>query len=161
MTATFETHATASHRYYMRKTKAEIVQRIRDILTTITIPAAKKMVGEEIDRAWRAWTPGRTSLPDAPVILSDIAGDMEMESEGSMPGWFHKEDWLKHDIASAAMLAHELLGKVQAMPELTSCAADCDDMCDHPKCPQNRDGEPAKTGRHCPLHDPAWRDGDE
>lgn len=34
---------------------------------------------------------------------------------------------------------------------LTSCQADCDGHCTHFKCPQASDGEPAKTGRHCPL----------
>lgn len=141
MTATFETHATASHRYYMRKTKAEIVQRIRDMLTGIP----DKMVDQ---------LPRETMLQEA---VRRILVLLKSES------WFAVDERTvyKYALASAAMLAHELLGKVQAMPELTSCAADCDDMCDHPKCPQNRDGEPAKTGRHCPLYDPAWRDGDE
>jgi hypothetical protein len=34
---------------------------------------------------------------------------------------------------------------------LTRCAAGRDGDCIHPKCPQNREGEPMKTGRHCPL----------
>jgi hypothetical protein len=31
------------------------------------------------------------------------------------------------------------------------CQAGQDGECAHPKCPQIRDGEPGKTGRHCPL----------
>jgi len=31
------------------------------------------------------------------------------------------------------------------------CQADDDDHCVHRNCPQLRDGEPKKTGRHCPL----------
>ncbi len=34
---------------------------------------------------------------------------------------------------------------------LTSCQAGQDGECFHPFCPQNRDKEPAKTGRFCPL----------
>lgn len=34
---------------------------------------------------------------------------------------------------------------------LTACAANRDGECNHPECPQNRDGEPKKSGRHCPL----------
>lgn len=34
---------------------------------------------------------------------------------------------------------------------LTRCAAGRDGECAHAQCPQLRDGEPAKTGRHCPL----------
>jgi len=35
--------------------------------------------------------------------------------------------------------------------QLTRCAADQDGDCSHAQCPQLRDGEPAKSGRHCPL----------
>ena len=31
------------------------------------------------------------------------------------------------------------------------CAADRDGDCSHSQCPQLRDGEPVKSGRHCPL----------
>jgi hypothetical protein len=34
---------------------------------------------------------------------------------------------------------------------LTRCQSDGDGDCMHGKCPQSRDGEPAATGRHCPL----------
>lgn len=35
--------------------------------------------------------------------------------------------------------------------QITLCQADDDDYCNFDKCPQHRDGEPGKTGRHCPL----------
>jgi len=34
------------------------------------------------------------------------------------------------------------------------CMSDDDGFCDWPKCPQIRDGEPAKSGRHCPRDKP-------
>ncbi|VVE79330.1 gp41 [Pandoraea sputorum] len=34
---------------------------------------------------------------------------------------------------------------------LQRCAAGRDGDCSHDQCPQIRDGEPAKSGRHCPL----------
>lgn len=34
---------------------------------------------------------------------------------------------------------------------MTRCHADCDGECDWSECPQIRDGEPHKSGRHCPL----------
>jgi hypothetical protein len=37
--------------------------------------------------------------------------------------------------------------------EIKSCAAGRDGECNHPQCPQKRDGEPKKTGRSCPLWD--------
>jgi hypothetical protein len=39
----------------------------------------------------------------------------------------------------------------QLEKQLTSCQADSDGECNHPLCPQIRDGEPEKTGRSCPL----------
>jgi hypothetical protein len=38
-----------------------------------------------------------------------------------------------------------------ARQPLTHCAAAMDGDCSHAQCPQRRDGEPDKTGRHCPL----------
>jgi hypothetical protein len=34
---------------------------------------------------------------------------------------------------------------------VAKCRANRDGDCDWKDCPQHRDGEPAKTGRHCPL----------
>jgi hypothetical protein len=34
---------------------------------------------------------------------------------------------------------------------LTGCAAGRDGECSHSQCPQLRDNEPGKSGRHCPL----------
>ena len=31
------------------------------------------------------------------------------------------------------------------------CASDSDGDCTHPSCPQNRDNEPTRSGRSCPL----------
>lgn len=36
-------------------------------------------------------------------------------------------------------------------PPLTNCASDDDGDCIHAECPQLRDGEPKRSGRHCPL----------
>jgi hypothetical protein len=35
------------------------------------------------------------------------------------------------------------------------CHAGKDGECVHQDCPQERDGEPASSGRHCPLDPPA------
>lgn len=43
--------------------------------------------------------------------------------------------------------------------ELTDCAEGQDGECNHEMCPQIRDDEPKKTGRHCPL--PNFTDDDE
>lgn len=38
-----------------------------------------------------------------------------------------------------------------AVEEHNYCHADTDGDCAWEQCPQNRDGEPSKSGRHCPL----------
>ena len=38
------------------------------------------------------------------------------------------------------------------------CHANRDGECDHKNCPQLRDGEPEKSGRHCPLD--TWEEED-
>lgn len=151
MSATFETHATASHRYYMRKTKSEIVQRIRDMLKFI--PQA--MIEAKFRSDYAAVRPGRFDPTFASLVLFNLVYN------GSDRIGFELKHYTKYELAAGAMLAHDLIGKIQSMPELESCAADCDDHCAHPKCPQLRDGEPGATGRHCPLHNPSWRDGEE
>lgn len=40
---------------------------------------------------------------------------------------------------------------VKPARQLVHCAAARDGECAHERCPQLRDGEPAKSGRHCPL----------
>lgn len=38
-----------------------------------------------------------------------------------------------------------------SLPGGDHCHAARDGECFWPECPQERDGEPANTGRHCPL----------
>jgi len=40
----------------------------------------------------------------------------------------------------------------------THCQAARDGDCDWKLCPQERDGEPSRSGRHCPLDD--WKESD-
>lgn len=47
---------------------------------------------------------------------------------------------------------------IQVEPSLTRCAAASDGECFHSQCPQLKDGEPAKSGRHCPID--TWKDDD-
>lgn len=43
----------------------------------------------------------------------------------------------------------------------TRCRADCDDHCEWSECPQLRDGEPKKSGRHCPLDSEDFKRAEE
>lgn len=64
--------------------------------------------------------------------------------------------WNCHDVRQSgvgslrdAQLRNEAVRAVAQEEE--RCHADRDGDCDWVLCPQNRDGEPGKTGRHCPL----------
>lgn len=53
-------------------------------------------------------------------------------------------------------LQHQVAGQPggrvkRPTPPPIRCAASRDGDCCHAQCPQLRDGEPAKTGQHCPL----------
>jgi hypothetical protein len=50
---------------------------------------------------------------------------------------------------------------LERYPLHTHCHSSRDGDCDWKYCPQNMDGEPMKSGRHCPLdirdrEDPMW-----
>ena|SRR5579863_1966413 len=63
----------------------------------------------------------------------------------------HGSEW--RTVARDEMTAMQ--ERVKAAPKnespLKRCAAARDGDCDHAQCPQLRDGEPEKSGRHCPL----------
>lgn len=60
---------------------------------------------------------------------------------------------MKKSLLIASLLAVAAASQPKC-PALARCAANRDGECGHAECPQLRDGEPAKSGRHCPLdHD--------
>lgn len=60
------------------------------------------------------------------------------------------EDWKR--IADRLTIRRDgMTGERPKEDPLTYCQAGKDGDCNHPQCPQNRDGEPDKTGRSCPL----------
>lgn len=61
--------------------------------------------------------------------------------------------WAKR-IAVAALMPNQNSPRKpipRLKPRLVHCAASQDGECNHAKCPQLRDNEPATSGRHCPL----------
>lgn len=61
---------------------------------------------------------------------------------------------IREAIDAAMPTAADQKGKAsiaQTEKPLTGCAANRDGECFHSQCPQLRDGEPMKSGRHCPL----------
>lgn len=59
--------------------------------------------------------------------------------------------WAHSILAGRENAEREIARQVRkADPNRLGCQADGDDECEWNFCPQLRDGEPAKTGRHCP-----------
>ena len=58
-----------------------------------------------------------------------------------------------------AHASHMKRRRKQEKEILTTCRAGMDGECNHPNCPQKRDGEPDLGGRYCPL--PHWSDDPE
>ena len=61
----------------------------------------------------------------------------------------------KHEGVTADTISRLLrglrIGKIPKPSVPRYCAAGKDGDCFHNQCPQIRDGEPSKSGRHCPL----------
>ena len=84
------------------------------------------------------------------------------------PNWYRREGYQQPIVkvgrvfrqAIDAAMRDAGIDAVEAQPDtqplkkskpLRRCASGSDGDCFHVQCPQNRDGEPHKTGRHCPL----------
>lgn len=108
---------------------------------------------------------------EAMKVLAAFATAGDAWCDARMAGRTEDEEFARRAIVAALIDAKDLLAKTarkQAETEaakeaaddarrrwllrpLTSCAADDDGDCNHHECPQIRDGEPKRTGRHCPL----------
>lgn len=90
---------------------------------------------------WISHEGGRTCR----VMADPVEGYVMARFKGAGPWLLHVNDWHKKF-------------KPTPLPTVRSsgstvirCHADRDGDCIHMECPQNRDGEPHATGRHCPL----------
>ena len=88
----------------------------------------------------------RGLLP-APVVVNERQIHV-WERATVMP---HVEAW-------TAMVKARRAGIGYTVAVLQSCAAHQDGDCFHKDCPQKRDNEPKRTGRHCPLDNPTGDD---
>ena len=95
----------------------------------------------------------RDNVNEVFVTVGDKLNQVFRDYYGSrsyVAGMNHREAALAAIISAAeAAIAKE--------KELTRCASNRDGECSHKDCPQNRDGEPLKSGRHCPLDN--WEQG--
>lgn len=66
-----------------------------------------------------------------------------------------------HDNEFAALAAEAARAGMGDYRNGSACQADRDGDCVWDRCPQERDGEPRASGRHCPLDKPPFRCDDE
>ena len=89
---------------------------------------------EEAVRKFRNLIEGAGVLPDNTTRIADAA---KVELRGK-----NLACWCKPGTPCHADVLLEIAN---------NCQSDCDGHCEWSHCPQLRDGEPDKTGRHCPL----------
>lgn len=77
--------------------------------------------------------------------ISTSYGDIEIHAEEAGPLMRAVHRILSRRLVDAAVRKPN----TQRQSPLQRCAAGSDGDCSHAQCPQNRDGEPAKSGRHC------------
>jgi hypothetical protein len=103
---------------------------------------------------------------DGPIVHHrlDIPADFETQDVGAAVDreieiQARSDRWMAEKAAALAQAGKEKPVAWYEKP-LTRCAASRGDgECFHTQCPQLRDGEPKKSGRHCPLD--TQEDGDE
>lgn len=104
----------------------------------------------DFDHAGPCW---EGDTPAQPMTgQRDREGDEYMRRHVECPKCGGKAWWL------CSMPRHRLPADPPATPP-ARCHAQQDGDCDWPECPQERDGEPQATGRHCPLDVPCSRCG--
>ncbi|WP_242540132.1 hypothetical protein [Trinickia mobilis] len=136
-------------------------------LARISVPATVEKI-----RAKQAAKPKHSPLPEHTTTASAASTARAARAEGmeeaakicdtlqsaSKVGAYrgaygHAAEWIR-TVAKTA----DVVEKLEPVPVATvivadfaRCAAHPDGDCTHAKCPQLRDGEPEKSGRHCPL----------
>ena len=121
----------------------------------------------------KPWSPRVNSIREAVAAFQAFAADKTRGISFPLPNvWLGTsvEDQATADERIPSLLAtpaagrfisaEPLLGPIDIQRWIESChAARSDGECIAPSCPQLRDGEPARSGRHCPIDD--WDTVDE
>ena len=109
-------------------------------------PASPKSVDKDGMNRWEApW------LGPLPKPLMDQFAGMLQNEDGRLPAADFAEDHGLNDLA-AQLRAMEITPEIrQRYAAGERCHAGKDGDCIHKNCPQNRDGEPGKSGRDCPF----------
>jgi hypothetical protein len=91
--------------------------------------------------------PVADDFDDLPVRLpSGTKAIVRLPRPFTLEDGVHLMDFLSNYIEEATTPV-----RAKKSEALTRCAAGRDGECVHDQCPQLRDGEPVKSGRHCPL----------
>ncbi len=114
-----------------------------------------------IKEAVNSYYPMREKLMNLKTLLSGVEASLKIAHNYVRDDGYHKLAVLiKEDLEGVRKNMKELVEFLQVQQKpLTTCKAGMDGECIHPLCPQNNEGEPAKTGRFCPL--PHWSDDPE
>jgi len=71
---------------------------------------------------------------------------------------YDRDKWMRLENAILSVIKPSQIKKIPLMTyderkqlKLETCRSGSDGDCSWEHCPQNRDGEPDKTGRHCPF----------
>jgi hypothetical protein len=125
----------------------------------------------QLDSTRRGWQDCEAELAELRAKLAEATERAEKAERERVAEWnLRREAEGQRDTAKAVVEDFRISTKAaeaerdhfsdagKKVGKLEHCAADIDGECDHAKCPQLRDGEPEKTGRHCPL-DTRTRDG--
>jgi protein gp37 len=158
----FAVMALCPHHTFQVLTKRP--ERMRDYLTTCP-PALRR----------RAWSKAAIEISatqssgwgDPASVATRAMGDAwplpNVWLGTSVEDQRRADERIPHLLATPAAVrflsAEPLLGPVDLQPFLERCHAARDGECMADSCPQLRDGEPHRSGRHCPLDD--WGDGEE
>lgn len=90
-----------------------------------------------------------TACIEAASALLESLGEYVRQSMDANPEWNTGIRAVREALADTEVIAmrRRALGITH-----NECHSASDGECDWSECPQIRAGEPAKTGRHCPLH---------
>lgn len=91
------------------------------------------------------------SLPED--LATRVKLHLHSEVEGKIPHGKQMEFFVEVvNAAFGSRVANILLERgIDSAEPLLRCAAASDGECWHSQCPQIQDGEPQRSGRHCPL----------
>jgi len=124
---------------------------------TYWIDLINDLTKDRDDRWMRACAAAGAALHPLPNVWLGVSVEDQAAADARIPLL------LQTPAATRFLSCEPLLGQLDLQRWLQRCrAARSDGECIYSRCPQLRDGEPARSGRHCPLDTwPGSRDGED